>query len=361
MIVNGLKPKKQIQKKKYTDMKSFLKNHKITRDSSKIDLTIYKYIKNNVDIDWNDVDLVNIDRSYIIERKKKLEQYIDKLNNLKKLPLIKQRTPEWFQLRDNRITASVLDEVLKENNMKTAKKKAGVIKEITDYSTIAPLKWGVMFEPMATRCYSQERNNIEIHEFGLVTNENINNFGASPDGINDMGIMIEIKCPYSRKIVDDDIPEKYYLQIQGQLAVCELNECDYIECNFKVFDTIENYIQSIPDDSVVNHGVIAEFKNNEKNEYEYIYSPPYMKKLDAFDYIKEHISNHDDTSGLVFIKYTPWSLVEMNIQRIYFDEKNWHQNVVPKIISFWEKVVECKNLPVEEPVIKPKIQFIDDD
>jgi putative phage-type endonuclease len=106
--------------------------------------------------------------------------------------------------------------------------------------SIPALKWGCMFEQAAVNIYSHI-NSTKVNEFGLLVNNNINNFGASPDGITDEGIMIEIKCPYSREIKDKVIPEKYYYQMQGQMAVCELDICDYIECKFKAFNDIDEY------------------------------------------------------------------------------------------------------------------------
>jgi hypothetical protein len=41
--------------------------------------------------------------------------------------------------------------------------------------------------------------------------------GASPDGITPYGVMVEIKCPYSKTL--KDIPEEYWAQMQGQLEV----------------------------------------------------------------------------------------------------------------------------------------------
>ena len=46
---------------------------------------------------------------------------------------------------------------------------------------------------------------------------------------------------------------------------------------------------------------------------------------------------------------------------VSFDNENWNNNIVPKINTFWEKVEECKKLPIEEPVRKQKITFIEDD
>ena len=64
---------------------------------------------------------------------------------------------------------------------------------------------------------------------GLIIHNQYKHIGASPDGISDLGIMLEIKCPFKRKI-DGAIPEQYWMQIQGQLEVCDLEECDYLEC-----------------------------------------------------------------------------------------------------------------------------------
>jgi len=146
------------------------------------------------------------------------------LKELLTRPLIKQRTPEWFKLRENRLTASDLYDAVK-NPLSLSKKK---LKGITYNSNAIPaLKWGTMFEQVASSIY-EDMKKKKIYEFGLVINEDIKNFGASPDGITEDGKMIEIKCPYKRKIVDGEIPEKYQYQIQGQLAVCKLNDCDYI-------------------------------------------------------------------------------------------------------------------------------------
>lgn len=349
--------------KRMKDIKK-LKDHPTTQKISKTDLILYKYIKDNKEIDYNDENLIDFSKEEIDNRVIKLNKYIKQLQELKKLPYIKQRSEEWFNLRKNRLTASDLEDAIKGNNIKLAKKKAGVIKDTTNYSEIPPLKWGVMFEPMATRCYSQANNDILISEFGLIADKTLEHFGASPDGINDMGIMIEIKCPYSREIIDNSIPDKYYTQIQGQLAVCELEECDYIECDFQTYTSPYIYIDYITNDLKninYNHGIIAEYKNKETGEYIYLYSEEYLKASNAFDNINKQMYEANKDENLIFIKLTPWVLRKMNIQRVSFDNENWNNNIVPKINTFWEKVEECKNLPIEEPVRKQKITFIEDD
>ena len=279
------------------------------------------------------------------------------LKELLTRPFIKQRSPEWFKLRENRLTASDLHDAIK-NPLSLSKKK---LKGTTYNSNAIPaLKWGTMFEPMATRCYSQKMNNIEIHDFGLVCDTENEHFGASPDGINELGIMLEIKCPYSRTIVDGVIPEKYKMQIQGQLAVCKLKECDYIECVFKSLESVDEYL-ALDGDGGEKHGIITEYYNP-KGEYVYYYSEPNRTPAECLADIRKIADNiisggSSSEEKLKFSKYTYWRLDEMIIQRVVFNAREW-ETIIPKINSFWEKVEEYKLLPIETGI--KKYVFVDD-
>lgn len=263
------------------------------------------------------------------------------LNELKERPLIKQRSEEWFKLRENRLTASDLYDAVY-HPITLIKKK---IKNVSFNSySIPALKWGCMFEEVAANIYAH-LNSTKINEFGLLVNDKINNFGASPDGITDEGIMIEIKCPYSREIKDKVIPDKYYYQMQGQMAVCELDICDYIECKFKTFNNIDEYIENIKKlyendngndnendngnendidykhDNDYKHGIIAELK-----DHSYIYSTPNQNYNDNIDEMKK----------INDAKYVYWYLDIINVQRVYFDKDKWNNKIVKKIADYWK-------------------------
>jgi putative phage-type endonuclease len=242
------------------------------------------------------------------------------LDELRDRPLIKQRTPEWFKLRENRLTASDLYDAIK-NPLSLAKRK---LKGVTYNSSAIPaLKWGTMYEPMATRIYANMMKK-EIYEFGLVINDDIKNFGASPDGITEDGIMIEIKCPIKRKIIDGCIPDKYYYQIQGQLAVCKLKDCDYIECEFSEFDSEEDYLNGTKDLDNYRHGIIAELKI--RSDYEYKYS---CDKQEASENLKEMNAYKEKGYRLIY-----WKLNLINIQKVAFDEDKWKGEIETKINNF---------------------------
>jgi putative phage-type endonuclease len=344
-----------------------------------IDICLLKYITDTYDFNIDDVskliyeDLKENKKYYtydtINKRLDSIKKYRKELNSLLQLPLMKQRSEEWFEARKTRLTASDLYDAVKGGNIriKLAKKKANIITDNINYNAIPALKWGTMFEPMATRCYSQKMNNINIHDFGLICDVDNAHFGASPDGINELGIMLEIKCPYSRKIIDGVIPDKYKMQIQGQLAVCKLKECDYIECIFKSIENKEDYLEL--GNTTVNHGIIAEFYNS-KGEYIYYYSDANKTPIECIEdiVINNIYSNNDknnipDTTSnnqgkLKFSKYTYWKLDEMIIQRVIFKSDEW-ETIIPKINIFWEKVEEYKMLPIEIGIKKYK--FVDDD
>lgn len=169
-------------------------------------------------------------------------QKIAQLKKLLKIPIIEQKTQEWYDARNNLITASDFAQALGEGKFGTAKQL--IEKKVCIDNESKPIKnmffeWGNLFEPVACSVYAA-MHNTKVHEFGLIKHPVYDYFGASPDGITDDGIMLEIKCPFKRKITGD-IPKQYYYQIQGQLDVCGLDECDYFECELKKYENYDEY------------------------------------------------------------------------------------------------------------------------
>ena len=60
-----------------------------------------------------------------------------------------------------------------------------------------------------------------------------------------------------------------------------------------------------------------------------------------------------DNKDKKFCKLSRWVLNEMYIQRVFYNEKLWH-DILPKIKEFWDKVNDCRQLPIEYKKIKPK-------
>lgn len=308
----------------------------------------------------------------VVDRINEIRTYRRQLAHLQAIPYIAQRTTEWYNLRKQRLTASDTAQAIGKGKFGTrdqlVQKKVNEVLGVPDNFPrhLPALKWGVMFEAMASRCYAQRHFDIDIHEFGLIPHPNLDYYGASPDGITELGIMIEIKCPYKRKITGD-VPDYYELQIQGQMAVCGLKECDYVECEMQEFESKADYLVMVDANSEKDHGVIAEYMKD--GEYTYDYSDPYLTPSDAYEsMIKRSEERVATEEGMRCVRLRPWRLRTMNIVRVHFDEHRW-SDLAPKLKAFWDEVVQKREsgvcacpLPSPEPKTKKsKYEFIDDD
>jgi putative phage-type endonuclease len=153
-----------------------------------------------------------------------------RVEQLLKLPQFEQRSPEWFQQRNNAITASDIPTVLSENNYKTpwsllldkcnSNPKPFVGNEAT--------RWGTHYEDIAIEKYSSLRNK-KVLSFGLIIHPEHSWLGGSPDGITTDGILLEVKCPLRRKIVHGEVPHHYLSQVLLNLEICNLDIAHFIE------------------------------------------------------------------------------------------------------------------------------------
>lgn len=210
------------------------------------------------------------------------------LRILMKNPGIEQRTEAWYAARKRMITASDLAQALGHGKFGTQRdlviKKTGYEPE-APFPDIPPLRWGVKYEPVAIELY-KKRTGLEVHEFGLLPHPTVSHFGASPDGINDMGVMVEIKCPFRRQITGE-VPEQYGYQIQGQLDVCGLDDCDYTECAFREYRDRESFLESAegaPGPGLASDGkdvgVLVEYVDA-AGERRYLYGPLGMTQAET--------------------------------------------------------------------------------
>lgn len=305
----------------------------------------------------------------VTDRLIKTRTYGDILDDLLKQPQVAQRSPEWYELRKNRLTASDIAQSLNRGKFGTKQqlltKKA--FPDSSPFISNPALQWGVMFEPMAARSYTQRNHDVRVYEFGLIPHPSIDCFGASPDGITEHGIMLEFKCPLRRKI-DGNIPEQYELQMQGQMAVCGLNECDYVECDMQKIYNSEEYLQIIPNNEKRDHGIIIErLYETETNEDKYIYSPEYATPSECLEWLCSTLRANNVTQ----YKTVFWKLRKINICRVTFDAERWN-DLVPQIKAFWQEVEALRSanninnmsalLPINKALKKkPKFDFISDD
>jgi len=250
----------------------------------------------------------------------KIKKNRKQLKHLKTLPVVVQRSDEWFDMRKNMLTASdTYNAIIKSKTLVRDKAKK-IVKRIKAKA----LTWGIMFEPIATNIYAKENNDIKVYDFGVIrsTDKDIEFYGASPDGITALGVMLEIKCPISRKIQEDYVKKEYMAQIQGQMAVCKLTDCDFAEFEFEIVETKEEFLKL----EEKYCGIIVVDKDDDcKFDF---YTEIGLTPLECY----LSVLNLND-GNIIY-----WKLRKMQVQRIVFDKNNWKEYYKPKILDFWETV-----------------------
>lgn len=311
------------------------------------------------------VDSITMCNALIEKRLEQIRLFRNTLQELLAQPQVEQRTPEWHDMRKNRLTASDTATAMNRGKFETRKnllrKKA--FPHLFPFQSNYIMKWGTMFETVANRCYRQRNGDMVIHEFGLVPHPTIPHYGASPDGITELGIMLELKCPMKRRI-DGTIPEQYEIQMQGQMAVCGLSECDYVECGLEDFQDVEAYLAGINATSMTDHGIVLEYSDQGVMSYDY--SPEYLTPAEAWIWAQERIK----TEQKHLVKITPWKLREYFTERVNFDPERW-VGIEKDVATFWQDVEQTRAMGEQALEERPPtrrreratkvIEFIDDE
>ena len=267
---------------------------------------------------------VNLSDEEIVDRCNQISTNNSKVEELKKIPVVEQRSEEWYKIRDQMITASDFGQALGVGKFGSTKdfyiKKCGYQEPSPFYG--ASLAHGIRYEPVATRAY-EIKMNTKVHEFGLLQHPELKFLGASPDGITDHGIMLEIKCPFKRKI-DGTIVDQYLYQMQGQLDVCQLDVCHFLECKF------EEYIDEIAFEEDWNEdftlsseghmkGVIIEFEGPTSP----VYSDPGLTKNEYKNWLaKKIVEFHDKEFVVIYYMLSQYSVQVVERDDEFLKEKN---------------------------------------
>jgi putative phage-type endonuclease len=320
------------------------------------------------------------------EYKKKYLKICKRIKELKAKPQPEQRSDEWFKMRKQCITATAVAAVIYEDKNKmpfeVLLEKCG---RETPFIENKFVHHGKKYEPIATLFYSHLKN-INVFEYGLLIHDEITHLGASPDGICEkkclnntsnlskiVGRLLEIKCPYSREIIHEGVidgeicPHYYWVQVQVQEEVCNLDECDFLQCNISEYESFEQFEEDT--DKIFDYkskttqmekgAIIQLFPRNPKpykNIYELIYQAKYLYPpslrlniketkewiietlMNLKDYECNEGSNKFKGKDYYFDRVIYWKLNEMNCSLIKRD-KVWFQEKEPIIEQFWNYVL----------------------
>ena len=329
----------------------------------KYDIIINEYLKKILDIqfklfiDENNIENYNKDCNLIIKFSKnlfcsqiipsrsysqtfhRLKPNIHKIEkNLTYLGNIyqpQQRTEEWYKFRHNTLTASSIWKVFKTESTRNQLiyEKCKPRKEYVNPNINSPLHWGQKYEPISIMFY-EKKYNTNISDYGCIQHKKYNFIAASPDGINTnknnnlYGRMLEIKNVVNREITGTPKFE-YWIQMQLQMEVCELNECDFLETKFieylneEEFNNDGTFKLSLDDKC---KGIILVFEKEEDNLY-YEYMPLDLSYDEFLIWKKNTIEKNNEST---FIKDIFWRLETVSCILV-LRNKYWFNQALPII------------------------------
>jgi len=364
----------------------------------------YKNVERNIPLDIIKTIITNKYNSKFIitelDTNDLYEKILDeKMDYIKNVPQPEQRTKEWFDMRNNMITASSGATALSENPYE---KVEGFIMEKVfgrEFMDNEFVHHGKKYESIATMLYEHLKNQ-KIDEYGLIQHPKISFLGASPDGIcskytldgdvnlKNYGRMLEIKCPYKRKInmegeIDDHIcPHYYWIQIQLQLECCDLEYCDFWQCEILEYQTIEEWMKPVVNNHRIEqnqlsdvkeewtYGFVLQYKMDnykKRNDTDkevfcskYIYPPNLLGNYQDKILLANKMKTDNDISGFTFDKILYWRIVNSHCCEIKRD-REWFAKKYPIFKSVWEKIAYLRSDPIaanafREPILAKKAE-----
>jgi putative phage-type endonuclease len=287
-----------------------------------------------------------------------------KIRTLQGKPQPEQRTPEWYERRNNLITASAASKAFGTQ----ASVNQLVYEKCKNYcaagggggggggggSVNSPLHWGQRYEPVTVMVY-EHRNRTTLGEFGCIQHDIYPFIGASPDGINIepaspiYGRMVEIKNIVNREITGRP-KEEYWIQTQIQMEVCDLDECDFVETRFKEYDSKEDYDA----DGTVTQGYTA--SGNEKGVILWFQTAPKLTQYGdispptqlyeyapigatPYEYDKwevEMFAKHERL-GSIWVRTIYWYLDQYSCVLVRRN-RLWFEEAVPVLEELWKTI-----------------------
>ena len=287
----------------------------------------------------------------------------EKINYLKNIPQPDQRTDEWYNFRYRFLTASSIWKAFISESTKNQliydKCKPLNLEKYSHTSTDSPMHWGHKYEPVSIKIY-ELLYETSVSDFGCIPHRTLSFLAASPDGINTLdtsdryGRMLEIKNIVNRDI-DGNPKMEYWIQMQLQMEVCNLNECDFLETRFKEYIDEAEYMEDSEhmedsynmedsehmEDSFVNinktkdgqqKGIMIQFIVNGQPKYEY--SPLNISKEKFTIWEEEMMNKHEND---MWVKNIYWRLDELSCVLV-LRNKLWFNHAVPILTDIWKTI-----------------------
>jgi hypothetical protein len=313
-----------------------------------------------------------------------------RIEEIHNIPHVEQKSPEWFKLREDMISASDAGYFLKKCGAYKALDSLKIKLGLKNYvnSSAPPLTHGNTYEDI-TRAIYETRNRVRVFEYGILSSST-SCIGASPDGIvvecldntykckAKYGRLLEIKNPYSREI-DNTIKPEYMVQILQQQYTTGLPVCDFVETtivdkyckntNYKPYETLQEMLDDKLDTSkpnwqsrIKNKYIPYENLNKFGNEKGLVVW--YQKIITENDIRNKYIlyplgniyqsrdiekwiidtNSQQFTNGFIYKETKYWRLDVYAEKTVVYDQKLYEGEYIPTLTDVWNIITECRTI-----------------
>ena len=273
---------------------------------------------------------------------------VEAVKQLLERPQIPQRTPAWYAQGKEVLTASEFatlfgsPRAFSQLVMSKVPMAAAAAVTVSSAATPAipqtnrlacmtcemgPFDWGIRFEPVVKQ-YLERTWGTQIAESGRLLHPTDNRLAASPDGLilaatdpRRVGRLIEIKCPITRK-VGAGVPFEYWCQMQLQMEVTGIDECEYVEVKIQ---SVQKHETELPGDARPD-GYLW-LLQGPSTAMSYAYTEDERVRLEA--------------DGWECIEVIPWRVAEMWAKTVVRD-RAWFEGTGPTRERFWKDVEQAR-------------------
>ena len=296
---------------------------------------------------------------------------------LRELPQPDQRTTAWYEYRHNLITASNAWKGLGAsqshlNSLIYEKCQPINTEKFSNVNVDSPFHWGQKYEPLSVLVYEKDYNTV-VEDFGCIQDEVHKFLGASPDGINvdksseRYGRMLEIKNRFSYSVPITGIPKlEYWVQMQLQMNVCRLNECDFLETKFLEYESRQAFYEDAYEGQHEGYTGFTRTKAGERkgifmffNEHKngvnkplYFYPPLDMDEGAFEKWEQETLEQNADKQ---WISNIYWRLEKLSCVLV-LRNKRWFEYATAALGEVWQTVLAERESGYEHRAPKKKRQ-----
>lgn len=163
---------------------------------------------------------------------------------------IEQGSPEWFEQRRGKVTASRIADIMAKTKSGYSTSRQNYLMQllcerltgkVEESFKSAAMQRGNDLEPEARNWYQLETGEI-VEQVSFIDHPNIDDAGASPDGLVGNEGLIEIKCPNTATHIETlrskKPSDRYYKQMQWQMACTSRKWCDFVSFDNRLPDNL---------------------------------------------------------------------------------------------------------------------------